>query len=222
MKKKKQQKKSILVIGMGRFGKHLAMKFQDTGNTVMAVDKNENVMAELAPRLENIMVADCTSEAFIQTLGIGNFDICYVAIGENFEASILITSFLKRYGAKRIVTKAARDIQIEILKRVGADEVIYPERELAEKIAVRHSSLSIIDCLPLSEEYSIYEIEVPEEWIGKSIGDLNIRRKYHLNILTVNNASVHPMPEADHVFSAKEQIVLLGTEQNVLKVCPRA
>ena len=220
MKQKRHQKKSVLVIGMGRFGKHLAMKLQDLGNTVMAVDKDESVMRELTPRLENTMIADCTNEAFMQTLGVSGFDMCYVAIGSDLGASILITSFLKRCGAKHIVAKASRDIQSDILKAIGADETVYPERELAEKIAVRLSSLSIIDCLPLSADYSIFEIEVPVEWIGKSLGHLNVRQKYQINVLTVKNSVVFPAPGADYVFSEGEQIVVLGTEQNILRICP--
>lgn len=208
-----------MVIGMGRFGKHLALKMQDLGNMVLAIDKEERIMQELMPHLENILIADCTSESFIQTLGVRNFDICYVATGGTFEATILITSYLKRYGAKYVVAKAALDIHISVLKSIGADEVVYPEWTMAEKTAVRHSILGIIDYLPLSDEYSIYEIEVPPDWIGKDIGHLHIRQNYQLNILTVKGADIHNAPGVDYVFEPGDQVVLLGKEEDVLRVC---
>lgn len=217
--KKRPHHKSILVVGMGRFGSHLAMKLQELGNTVLAVDKDESIIEDLASHLENTMIADCSKEDFIQTLGISNFDICYVATGETFESTILITSYLKRYGAKYVVTKVSEDIHIDILKTLGADEIVYPERELAEKTAVRHSALGIIDYLPISDEYSIYEIEVPESWIDKSIADLHIRQKYHVNILTVKGETIKHAPNDDYTFAPGDIIALLGTEKNVMKIC---
>ena len=216
-KHRKRPHKSILVIGMGRFGRHLAIKLQGLGNSVLAIDKVERVIEDLAQQLDNTLIADCKSEAFMQTLGISNFDICYVTIGEDFEASVLITSYLKRCGAQFIVTKASRNIHFDILKSIGADEVVYPEWEWAEKVAIKHSNVGVIDYLPLDEGYSIYEVEAPAEWFGKSIVELKVRQKYDVNILTIKQNGRHHSPSADYVFSEGDTVTLMGTEKAVLK-----
>ncbi|MCL2048963.1 MAG: TrkA family potassium uptake protein [Defluviitaleaceae bacterium] len=216
--KRKPRNKSILVIGMGRFGRHLAMSMQKNGNSVFAIDKEESIMQDLADVLENTMIADCTKESFLQTLGVSNYDICYVATGETFEATMLITSYLKRHGAKYIVTKASSDIHIELLKIIGADEVIYPERDMAAKTAIKHSNVGVIDYLPLSRDYSIFEIEVPPAWIGNNIVKLRIRQKYNVNVLLVLYGGKNKVVDAEYVFKEGDIVVLMGTDKDVLKL----
>lgn len=217
--KPKQKAKSILVIGMGRFGNHLAVKLLELGNAVMVVDKDDKIIQSVSSVIENVIVGDCTDENVVRALGIGNFDMCFVTIGKNFESSLIVTSLLKKLGAKYIVTKAGRDIQTDILKKIGADEVVYPERELAEKLAVKYNASSILDYIELSSDHAIYEIEIPADWVGKTIGEINVRRRYHVNILAVKNEGfVQPIPGADYKFHSGNQIVVIGKPADIKRL----
>jgi len=211
--------KSVLVIGMGRFGKHLAQKMLELGNDVMIVDSNETIIEELSSQFTDSYVGDCTNEGTVRALGVNNFDICFVSIGENFQSSLEITALLKDFGAKYIVSKANRDIQARFLKSVGADEVIYPERAMAEKLAIRFNADNVYDYIELTEDFSIYEIPVPEEWVGKSVSSINVRREYHLNIIAVKREGLlRPMPGADYVFKANDHMVVIGQADSIAKI----
>ncbi|MDR2145728.1 MAG: TrkA family potassium uptake protein [Tannerella sp.] len=213
---KKPKVKSFLVIGMGRFGRHLARRLQELGNSVMVVDKRENLEHDISFIFEDYLIGDCTNETVLGALGIGNFDICFVTIGKNFESSIIITSLLKNFGAQYIVTRASRDIQTDVLRKIGADQIIYPEREFAEKLAIRYNVNHIFDYFELSDNVSIFEIAVPTEWIGRNIGTLNVRQKCHVNILAVKNgADVLPMPDAAYKFRQGDIIVVMGKGDDV-------
>ena len=211
--------KSVLVIGMGRFGKHVARKMMELNNDVMIVDSNEQIIEELSSNFTDSHIGDCTNEAVLRALGVGNFDICIVAIGNNFQASLEITSLLKDLGAKYVVSKASRDIQAKFLLKNGADEVVYPEREMAEKISVRLSAKNVFDFIELTPELSIYEIPICVNWVGKSIGDLEVRSKHHVNILAVKNGNdLKPLPGAEHIFHVNDHIVVLGKPADVFKL----
>ncbi|MCL2138098.1 MAG: TrkA family potassium uptake protein [Treponema sp.] len=217
MKIRKQKGKSILIIGMGILGRHLALRMKELGNSVMVVDMKEELEQDISIEFEDYIIGDCTNENVISALGIGNFDICFVTIGKSFEASIVITSLLKSHGAKHIVTKASREIQTDVLKKIGANDVVYPERELAEKLAVRYNANNIFDFFELTGEYSIFEIAVPVDWIGKSIGTLDVRQKYNVSVLVVKNEKkLHPMPRIDYKFHPGDIIILMGKTTDVL------
>ena len=219
MKRRQKAKKSILVIGMGRFGKHLARKMQELGNSVMVVDMERQLEQDLAFTFNDYMIGDCTNENVITALGVGNFDICFVTIGKNFEASIVISLHLKNHGAKYIVTKVSRDIQTEVLKKIGVNDVIYPEREFAEKLAVRYNANLIINYFELAGDSLVVEIAVPTDWVDKSIRTLDIRRKQHVSILVVKNgAELHHMPSADYIFRPEDLIVLMGKPADVFRL----
>lgn len=214
--------KSVLVIGMGRFGKHLARKMLELNNDVMIVDENEDIIEELAPNFTDAHIGDCTNEAVLRSLGINNFDICFVAIGNNFQASLEITSLLKEIGAKYIISKAGRDIQAKFLLRNGADEVVYPEREMAEKLAMRHSAKNIFDYVELTSEFAIFEIPIIESWVGKTLSNLNVRHKYHINILAIKNGNaLKPLPGADYTFNGSDHIIVIGKPTDVFKLTAR-
>ncbi len=211
--------KDILVIGMGRSGRHLATKMQELGNNVMIVDQNEEAIEELAPLFTDSFIGDCTNEAVIRSLGVNNFDVCFVCIGENFQSSLEITALLKDMKAKYVVSKANRDIQARFLKSVGADEVIYPEREIAEKLAIRFNADNVYDYIELTDEYSIFEIPVVSGWIGKTVIDINVRRKYNINIIAIKKGNVlHPLPGGDYVFAADDHLVVIGKSSDVFKL----
>jgi trk system potassium uptake protein TrkA len=217
--KLKRKPKSILVIGMGRFGRHLAIKMQELGNSVMVVDIKAQLEQDISYLFNDYIIGDCTNENVLATIGVENFDICFVTIGKNFEASIVITSMLKTLGAKHIVTKTDKDIQEDVLKKVGADAVVYPDRDIAEKLAVRYNSGNIFDYMELPGDYSIYEIAVPKDWIGKKIVTLDVRRKYEINILAIKNkTAIQPLPVADYEFIEGDEIIAMAKEKDLFRI----
>jgi trk system potassium uptake protein TrkA len=211
--------KSILIIGMGAFGRHLALKMMDLKNDVMIVDKDETIIDEMSPFVTVAQIGDCTKEDVLKSLGVGNFDICFVTIGDTFQSSLEITALLKDLGAKHIISKASRDIQAKFLLRNGADEVVYPDKDMAEKLAVRCSMEKILDYFEVSHDYSIFEIPVFESWIGHSIEEKNIRTKYHINILIIKNGdNIMSMPKADYIFKPEDMILAFGRSEDVIKI----
>ena len=185
--KENKKMKSILLIGLGRFGRHIAIKLDELHHQVMAVDKEDTRVNAVLPFVTNAQIGDATNEDFLSSLGVGNFDVCIVAIGDNFQNSLEVTSLLKELGARMVVSRAARDVHAKFLLRNGADEIVYPERQLADWVAIRYSADHIFDYIELDEEHAIFEISIPEEWIGKTIGQLDIRKKYDINIMALKN-----------------------------------
>ena len=209
--------KSVLIIGLGRFGRHMAMKLQEQGNDVMAVERNEERADELAPAIRNLQIGDATNEDFLRSLGVGNYDLCVVGVGDSFQTALEITVLLKDLGAKYVVARATRDIYKKLLLRNGADHVVYAEREVAERLAVRYGTgSSVFDYVELTPEYGIYEIGIPEKWIGHSILEQEVRTRYHLNILAVKQGqSMFPMPGPDHIFNVDETLIVMGSNDNI-------
>ena len=214
--------KSILIIGLGRFGKHMAMKLTELHHEVLAVDQNESRVNEVLPYVTNAQIGDSTNEQFIRSLGVRNFDVCVVAIGDDFQNSLETTALLKDCGAPRVVARAARDVHAKFLLRNGADEVVYPEKETAIRAAVKYSSEHIFDYVELATGFSIYETDVPPEWIGKTVVQLAVRQKSHVSILAVRKDGVlSPLPGPDHVFAADERVFMLGADQDVMRLLRR-
>ncbi|MGM9886912.1 MULTISPECIES: TrkA family potassium uptake protein [unclassified Lactococcus] len=209
--------KSVLVIGLGKFGRYLALKMQEFGNEIMVVDKEEKEAQKVSNLIDDIFIGDCTNEAVLKSLGVTDFDICFVTIGEDFEASITITMLLKKLGAQYIVVKTGSELQSELLRKIGADEIIYPERELAEKLALKyHSNHMFESYLELSSEYSIVEMEVPEHWIGKSMQKLDIRKKHGLNVIAIkNDDEIKVVPDANYLFHANDVLVVIGKQADI-------
>ncbi len=211
--------KSILIIGMGRFGHHLCRNLAELGNQIMIVDEVEERLEAMLPYVVSAKIGDCTNEAVLESLGISNFDLCFVCIGTNFQSSLEITSLVKEMGAKWVVSKATRDIHAKFLLRNGADEVIYPDRDLAEKIAVRYSANHVFDYIELTDEFSIYEIPPMSQWVGKSIKELSIRNRYHINILgTKEQGEAKLMPGPDYVIRANEHLMIIGRKNDVDRI----
>ena len=161
--------KNILLIGLGRFGKHVAYQLNELGHEVMAVDENENLVNEILPYVTDAQIGDSTNENFLESLGIKNYDICFVTIGGNFQNSLETTSLLKELGAKMVISRAERDVQAKFLLRNGADEVIYPEKQIANWAAIRYTADHIHDYIEVDDSHAIFEVEVPGDWIGKTI-----------------------------------------------------
>jgi len=208
--------KSILLIGLGRFGKHIAVKLQELNHEVMAVDKNEERVDEILPYVTNAQIGDSMKEEFLSSLGIGNYDVCIVAIGNDFQGSLETTSLLKELGAKKVIARAARDVQAKFLLRNGADEIVYPEKQLANWTAIRYSSDHIFDYIELSEEYAIFEIEVPGNWIGKSIVEIDIRRQYNINIMAMKrNGKLEMRITPDMKLEKEVSLLVLGRHKDI-------
>ena len=211
--------KSVLLIGMGKFGQTLGERLLNMGDEVMIVDKNEDIVNTLAPKYTNALIANCMNENNLRTMDIPSFDVCVVAIGDDFQSSLEITSILKDLGARYVVSKATTEIQRKFLLRNGADEVVYPDHDIAEKLAVKLNSAKVFDYIELDAEYSIFEIAVPTEWYRKKIVDVNPRRKYGINILTIKKGrKIVTSPDAEYVFDDGDHMVIFGNTEKILAV----
>ena len=210
--------KSILLIGLGRFGRHIARKLNDLNHEVMAVDQNEQRVNEVLPYVTNAQIGDSTSEEFLTSLGIRNFDACIVTIGDNFQNSLETASLLKELGAKKVIARASRGVQEKFLLRNGADEVVYPEKQLASWTAIRCTSEHILEYIGLDGDYSIFELEIPEQWNGKTIIQLNIRKKYGINILGIReNGRLNMNITPDTCLDSGKSILVLGKQKDIQK-----
>lgn len=211
--------KSILLIGVGRFGKHIAMKLNELGHEVMAIDINEERINEILPYVVGAQIGNSTNFEFLRSLGINNYDVCIVAISSDFQSSLETTSLLKELGAKMVVSRAERDVQAKFLLRNGADEVVYPERQVAEWAAIRYSADHIMDYIELDEKYAIFEVIVPENWVGRSIGQIDIRKKYSINILGIKYNDKMNIVIAPDIILTREMSLLVMGEYKTLQKC---
>ena len=211
--------KSVLLIGLGRFGKHIAIDLHRLGHQVMGVDKNEERVNEMLPFVTNAQIGDSTNGAFLESMGVRNFDVCFVAIGKDFQSSLETTATLKELGAKLVVSRAASTIHSKFLLRNGADEVIYPEKQVAKWASIRYTSDHILDYIELDATHSIYEITVPKQWVGLSIGNLDIRKRYHINIIGVKqNGRMDLSISSETVLTGSMTMLVLG-EYKALQKC---
>ena len=213
------KKKSVLLIGLGRFGKYIAMKLHELGHEVMGVDENEERVNDAMPYVTDGQIGDSTNEALLKSLGVKNYDVCIVTIGGDFQSSLETTCLLKELGAQNVVSRAEQDVQAKFLLRNGADEIIYPEKQLATWAAIRYSSDHILDYIELGDSCSIFEVSVPSAWVGKSVVEIDIRRKYNVNIIaTKKNGKINAVVTADTVLSAEETLLVLG-EYKAMRKC---
>ena len=210
--------KSILLIGLGRFGRHIAENLYELKHQVMAVDKKEDRVNAVLDFVTNAVIGDSTNEEFLKSLGVGNYDVCMVCIGDDFQSSLETTSLLQELGAKKVVSRAARDVHAKFLLRNGADEVVYPERQLAKWSAIRYTSDHIFDYVELGKEYSIFEIEIPNEWDGKTVSAIDIRGRFGINIMAIRRdgrLDINITP--DMVLTAGCHMLVLGSNKNIEK-----
>lgn len=210
--------KNILLIGLGHFGKHIAMELNQLGHEIMAIDKNEEKVNDVLQYVTNAQIGDSTDPDFLKSLGIRNFDVCIVTMSGNFQNSLETTSLLKELGAELVVSAAKRDVQEKFLLRNGADRVVYPEKQMAKWTAIRYTSDHILDYIEVDDSYAIFEVQVPNNWIGKSIGRIDIRKKYNINILALKeygkmNMAITP----DTVLSSNISLLVLGDYKSLQK-----
>jgi trk system potassium uptake protein TrkA len=211
--------KSILVIGLGRFGRHLSFKLMELGNEVMVIDKDEEAVERVAPSVTAARIGDCQDLDVLKELGVNNFDICFVCISNDFQGSLEVTYALKELGAKHVVARADRDAQTKFLEKIGADEVIHPEKEMAQRTAVKYSARNSFDYIELTPEYAVFEIQPPEDWIGKTVAEADVRTKHRVNIIGIKtNGFITPMVSADHVFTKEEHLIIAGMKKDALRL----
>lgn len=204
-------KKSILLIGVGRFGKYIAEQLNALGHDVMAVDNNESRINDVLPLVTGAQIGDSTNEVFLRSLGVADYDVAIVTIGSNFQSSLETTSLLKELGAPFVVSRAERDGQAKFLLRNGADEIVYPEQQVARWAAIRYSADHILDYIELDGDNAIFEVTVPEEWVGKTVLDIDIRRKYNINIMGMKkNGRLNLVITPDTKLSADKTLLVLG------------
>ena len=210
--------KSVLLIGLGRFGRHMAQKLNELNHEVMAIDKTEDRVDAVLPFVTNAQIGDSTNEEFLKSLGVNNYDLCIVAIGNDFQSSLETTSLLKELGAKVVISRASRDTHAKFLLRNGADQIIYPEKQVASWAAIRYSADHILDFIEIDERFAIFEVTTPEEWIGKTIGQIDIRKKFGINIMALKqdgkmSMTIHP----DTVLKENETMLVLGELKDIQK-----
>lgn len=210
--------KTILLIGLGKFGRHVAEQLNKLDHEVMAVDSDEERVNAVLPLVTNAQIGDSTKEEFLRDLGVDNYDVCIVAIGKDFQSSLETTSLLKEMGARFVVSRAEQDFQEKFLLRNGADEVVYPEKQMAKWTAIRYSADHILDYIKLDDEHSIFEVTVPKSWLGMSIGQIDIRKKYNINILaTKNQGKMNMVITPDTVLTADKTLLVLGEYKAIQK-----
>ena len=212
------KKKTILLIGLGRFGLHIAKKLHELGHEIMAVDVDEEKINQAVPFVTDAQIGNSTNEDFLKSLGINNYDLCIVTISDDFQSSLETTSLLKELGAKKVISRAERDGQAKFLLRNGADEIVYPEKQLASWMAIKYSADHILDYIEIDNEHAIFEVSVPKEWIGKTIGEIDIRKRYGINILGIkdeNKLSVDVNPSK--VLSSELSLLVIGDYKKIQK-----
>ena len=211
--------KSVLIIGMGTLGRHLARKVAEFGNEVLIMDEDEDVIQELSQEFPNAIAGNCTSDGVLRSLGVSNFDYCFVTVGEDFYDTLEITAILKELGAKFVITKAKKNRQADFLKKIGADAVFYPEEDMAESLAIKYTVDNIFDNFELTPGYSVFEMPILKEWKGKSIADIDLRDLYNIHIIGVKkDKEFIPTPKSYYTFEDGDMIFVIGKREDILKI----
>ena len=210
--------KSVLIVGVGRFGQKMIEKLNELNYEVMAIDRDESRVNAVLPLVTDAQIGDATNEAFLRTLGVSDYDICFVTISSDFQSSLVASALLKDLGAKQVVSRAASEIHKQFLLRNGADDVFFPAKQVADWAVMRYAADHVLDSITLGSDYAIYELTVPEEWNGKTVGALDIRKKYGLNILVVRGDGLPNMAVTnDTLLRANQTILLVGKWKDVQK-----
>ena len=209
---------TFLVIGLGRFGTNLALRLMDSGSEVMVIDTDEESVNRLAPHVTQAKIGDCMDEEVLRSLDPASFDFCFVCISDNFQSSLEITSLLKEMGAPMVISKADKNLHARLLLKIGADEVVFPERDMARRTAVRFSVNGALEYVELAPGYAIFELDVPDHWAGQTLIDLDIRKRYNVNVIgRKENGSILPI-DTSFVFAADTHIMVAGRPEDVSKM----
>ena len=211
-------KKSVLLVGVGRFGRYIAEQLCELGHDVMAIDHNEARTNDVLPLVTGAQIGDTTNEAFLRSLSVEDYDLAIVTIGSNFQSSLETTSLLKELGVPLVVSRAERDGQAKFLLRNGADEIVYPEQQVARWTAVRYTADHILDYIELDDDHGIFEVTVPEDWVGKTVLELNVRQKHGINIMgTKKDGHLELSVTPETLLTEDKTLLVLGTYRAVKK-----
>ena len=210
--------KNVLLIGIGRFGRYTAQKLNEFGHDVMAVDKNEKRIEKVMDYVTSAQIGDATAKDFLVSLGIKDYDLCIVAIGDAFLESLEITSLLKELGAEKVISRATSATQEKFLLRNGADAVVFPERQLANWTAIRFSSDNIKNYIDVTDGYSIFEVNIPPQWDRKRINEIDVRKRYGVNILGIRNGKMNMNPAYDTVLHKEDTMLVLGRYEELHRI----
>ena len=212
----KSKDKQYLVIGCGRFGSSVAKKMCQLGNEVMVIDKDEDSINNIAELVTHTAIVDVTEERDLKSIGLGNFDVVIVAISSDIRASIMATVMAKEMGVPKVVCKAKDELQAKVLYKIGADKVVFPERYMGIRLAYNLASENILDQINLDPEYSIMEIVTPQNWVGKTIIELNLRAKYDITVLAVKTQSgLKVMPSPNYKMQEKNILIIIGNTDKI-------
>ena len=209
--------KSVLIIGAGQFGIHIARRMAEMRCEIMVIDTEEERINAILPFVTNAQIGDSTNADFMRSLGIPDYDVCIVTISDSFQDSLETTALLKELGARKVIARAKNDVQEKFLLRNGADETVYPEKLTAIRLAIKEASDDILDVLQLDRDINIYEVRVPKSWSGRTIAELDVRKKHHLNIIAVRTSNQLVVPMPDMVLSNDDAILLLGSMKDIQK-----
>ncbi len=213
--------KSVLLIGLGNFGMLIAKQIRELGHQVMAVDVDEERVNAALPYVTNALIGDSTNPTFLESLGISDYDVCIETIESDFQNSLETTSLLKELGAKMVVSRANREVQAKFLLRNGADEIVNPEEQIAKWTAIRYTSDHILDYIELDESHAIFEVTIPEAWLGKSVHQIDIRKKYGINVMAIKeNGKMDLTITPEDIFKEGQTLLVLG-EHKAIQRCFR-
>ena len=207
---------TFLIIGLGRFGTSLALRLMELDNEVMVLDSSEEAVSRIAPHVTQAKVGDCMDEEVLRSLDPSSFDFCFVCISDNFQSSLETTSLLKEMGAPMVVAKADRDLHARLLLKIGADEVVFPERDMAQRTAVRFSVNGALEYIELAPGYAIFELDVPDDWAGSTLLDLDIRKRWNVNVIgRKEDGAILPIDAVKFVFAADTHILVAGRPDDI-------
>ncbi|MBR5372710.1 MAG: TrkA family potassium uptake protein [Oscillospiraceae bacterium] len=209
--------KSVLIIGAGQFGIHIAKRMGKMRCEIMAIDNSEERINAILPYVTNAQIGDSTNADFVSSLGIPDYDVCIVTISDNFQNSLETTALLRELGARKIISRAQNDVQEKFLLRNGADETVYPEKQTANRLAIKESSDDILDVFQIDHDVNIYEVRMPKAWAGKTVAELDIRKKHHLNIIAVRTPEQLVVPMPDMVLLPEDDLLIIGNIKDVKK-----
>ncbi|EOR26781.1 MULTISPECIES: TrkA family potassium uptake protein [Clostridium] len=208
--------KQFVIIGLGRFGSSIAKTLYSLGSDVLAIDKDEEIVQEIADSVTHAVQLDATDENALKSLGISNFDVAVVTIGDDIQSSIMVTLLVKELGVKYIVAKGHNDFHAKVLYKIGADRVILPEKDMGVRVAHNLVSNNILDYIELSEDYSVMEIQVLEEWSGKTLNELKLRSKYGINVIAIKRGQeINLSPSAGDIIKNTDAIVAIGVAEDL-------
>ena len=210
---------TFLVIGLGRFGNNLALHLMESGSEVMVIDTDEEAVNRIAPHVTQAKIGDCMDEEVLRSLDPASFDFCFVCISENFQSSLEITSLLKELGAPMVIAKADRALHARLLLKIGADEVVFPERDMATRTAMRYSVNGALEYIELAPGYAIFELDVPDDWAGKTLLELDIRKRWNVNVIgRKEDGAILPIDASGFHFLADTHILVAGRPDDISKM----